>query len=215
VERPRRSGAGFEVLPATFAKASIPYRTGQIIYAQGTPADCLFHLRSGEVKRSVVSKGGKETIIALLRPGAFFGEGCMTGQPVRTATARAASPCSVVRIGSTKVAGLLHKNRRFTDYFISCLISHISEVEEDLVDQRFNSSEKRLARVLLRLANFGENGDNERIILPVSQQTLAEMIGTTRSRVNVFMNRFRKSGFIEYDGELCVYRSLLNATLHD
>jgi CRP-like cAMP-binding protein len=120
-----------------------------------------------------------------------------------------------VRIGSTKVAGLLHKNRRFTDYFIACLISHISEVEEDLVDQRFNSSEKRLARVLLRLTNLGKKEDNERVILPVDQQTLAEMVGTTRSGVNVFMNKFRKLGFIEYDGELHVHRSFLSATLHD
>ena len=183
---------------------------------QGDPADCLFHVRKGGVKCSVVSAQGKEAVVALLGPGDFFGEGCITGQPVRMATATAILPSAILRIGRVEIATLLGKNRRFSDHFVSYLISHISKVEEDLIDQLFNSSEKRLARALLLLANYGKEKMPKTVILPVSQEILAEMIGTTRSRVNVFMNKFRKLGLIDYDAHgLTVRASLLNVVFRD
>jgi CRP/FNR family transcriptional regulator, cyclic AMP receptor protein len=199
---------------AALAKAIIPYKTRQIIYMQGDPADCLYHVRKGGIKLSVVSTQGKEAVVALLGPGDFLGEGCIMGQLVRVATATAIIPSSLLRIGSTEIATLLRKNRRFSDHFVSYLVSHLSKVEDDLIDQLFNSSQKRLARALLLLANYGKEGEPKTVI-QISQETLAEMIGTTRSRVNLFMNKFRKLGFIKYNGGLQVNSSLLNVLLHD
>jgi CRP/FNR family transcriptional regulator, cyclic AMP receptor protein len=216
MRRERRAAAdpGLFLSLAALAKATIHYKTGQIIYVQGDPADCLFHLRKGGIKLSVVSTQGKEAVVALLRAGDFLGEGCIMGQLVRVATATAILPSSLLRIGRMEIATLLRKNRRFSDHFVSYLISHVSKVEEDLIDQLFNSSQKRLARALLLLANYGKAGEPKTVI-KISQETLAEMIGTTRSRVNVFMNKFRKLGFIKYNGGLQVNSSLLNVLLHD
>ena len=211
---PADSGVFFSLGAVT--KATIDYKTGQIIYMQGDPANCLFHVRKGGVKSSVVSAQGKEAVVALLGPGDFFGEGCIAGQPVRMATATAILPSAILRIGRVEIATLLGKNRRFSDHFVSYLISHISKVEEDLIDQFFNSSEKRLARALLLLADYGKGKMPKTVILPLSQEILAEMIGTTRSRVNVFMNKFRKLGFIDYDAHgLTVRASLLNVVFRD
>jgi CRP/FNR family cyclic AMP-dependent transcriptional regulator len=217
MRRERRAAVDSGIFPslAVLAKATIHYKARQAIYTQGDPANYLFHLRKGGVKLSVVSSQGKEAVVALVGPGDFFGEGCLTGQPFRMATATAILPSSVLRIGRIEIATLLHKNRRFSDHFVSYLISHLSKVEEDLIDQLFNSSEKRLARALLLLADYGKEGKPKAVILPVSQGTLAEMIGTTRSRVNTFMNKFRKLGFIKYNGGLQVNSSLLNVVLHD
>ena len=162
-----------------------------------------------------MSSQGQQAVVALLGPGDFFGEGCITGEPVRMATATTISLSSALRIGKVAIATLLHKNRRFSDHFVSYLISHLCDVEEDLVDQLFNSSERRLARALLRLADYGKKGEPKTEIFRVSQETLAEMVGTTRGRVNVFMNRFRKLGFIKYNGGLQVEGSLLKVVLHD
>ena len=213
----RRAAADSDIFLslAALAKATIHYKARQVIYMQGDPANYIFHLRKGGVKLSVVSSQGKEAVVALLGPGDFFGEGCITGQPVRMATATSILPSSLLRIGRKEIATLFHKNRRFSDHFVSYLISHLSKVEEDLIDQLFNSSEKRLARALLLLADYGKEGKPKAVILPVSQETCAEMIGTTRSRVNVFMNKFRKLGFIKYNGGLQVNSSLLNVLLHD
>jgi CRP-like cAMP-binding protein len=218
VRRERRTApdSGVFLSLAAVTKATIHYKTGQIIYVQGDPANCLFHVRKGGVKFSVVSAQGKEAVVALLGPGDFFGEGCLAGQPVRMVTATAMLPSLLLRISRMEIATLLGKNRRFSDHFVSYLISHISKVEEDLIDQLFNSSEKRLARALLLLANYGKEKMPKTVILPVSQEILAEMIGTTRSRVNVFMNKFRKLGFIDYSAHgLTVRASLLNVVLRD
>jgi CRP-like cAMP-binding protein len=218
VRRERRSAddSSLFLSLAAVAKATIHYKTGQILYMQGDPADYLFHVRKGGVKCSVVSAQGKEAVVALLGPGDFFGEGCITGQPVRMASATAILPSAILRIGRVEIATLLCKNRRFSDHFVSYLISHISKIEEDLIDQLFNSSEKRLARALLLFADYGKEKMPKTVILPVSQEILAEMIGTTRSRVNVFMNKFRKLGFIDYDAHgLTVRASLLNVVFRD
>jgi CRP/FNR family transcriptional regulator, cyclic AMP receptor protein len=216
MRRERRAAAdpGLFLSLAALVKATIHYKTRQIIYMQGDPADCLYHVRKGGIKLSVVSTQGKEAVVALLGPGDFLGEGCIMGQLVRVATATAIIPSSLLRIGRMEIATLLRKNRRFSDHFVSYLISHVSKVEEDLIDQLFNSSQKRLARALLLLANYGKAGEPKTVI-KISQETLAEMIGTTRSRVNLFMNKFRKLGFIEYNGGLQVNSSLLNVLLHD
>jgi CRP-like cAMP-binding protein len=214
----RRAAADSDIFLslAALAKATVHYKERQVVYAQGDPADYLFHLRKGGVKLSVVSSRGKEAVVALLGPGDFFGEGCLTDQPARMATATAIVPSSLLRIGSTEIARLLRKNRRFSDHFVSYLVSHLSKVEDDLIDQLFNSSEKRLARALLLLADYGKKGETPKtVILRVSQKNLAEMIGTTRPRVNVFMNKFRKLGFIKYNRGLQVNSSLLTVVLHD
>jgi len=216
MRRERRAAAdpGLFLSLAALSKATIHYKTGQIIYVQGDPADCLFHPRKGGIKLSVVSTRGKEAVVALLRPGDFLGEGCIMSQRVRVATATAILPSSLLRIGRMEVGTLLRKNRRFSDHFVSYLITHVSKVEEDLIDQLFNSNQKRLARALLLLADYGKAG-KPKTVIPISQETLSEMIGTTRSRVNVFMNKFRKLGFIKYNGGLQVNSSLLNVLLHD
>jgi CRP/FNR family cyclic AMP-dependent transcriptional regulator len=182
---------------------------------QGGAADAIFYIQEGKVKLTVVSKHGKEAVVALLGEGEFFGEGCLAGQSLRMATAVAMSACSIMKLEKSAVVRLLHDEPAFSEMFVSHLLCRNIKIEEDLVDQLFNSSEKRLARVLLLLANFGKEGLPEEVIPKMSQETLAEIIGTTRSRVSFFMNRFRKLGFIEYNGSLKIHSSLLNVVLHD
>jgi len=191
------------------------YRTGSIVFAQGDPAGSVFYIQSGKVKLSVVSARGKEAVIAILNEGFFFGEGCLAGQTLRMATARAFAPCSIVCVKKTRMNEILREQPAFSETFITHLLTRNIRIEEDLVDQLFNSSEKRLARTLLLLANFGKEGRPEEVIPTISQATLAEMIGTTRSRVSFFLNKFRKLGFIEYNGGMHVHTSLLNVILHD
>jgi len=187
----------------------------QAIFAQGDPSDAVFYIKKGKVRLSVVSERGKEATIAILNPGDFFGEGCLTGQPLRLCTATAMTDCSAMRIEKKSMMEVLHREHTFSDMFVKYLLTRNIRYEEDLVDQLFNSSEKRLARVLLLLAQFGKDGKPEVAIPKLSQETLAEMVGTTRSRVSFFMNRFRKLGFIRYNGGLEVHSSLLNIVLHD
>jgi CRP/FNR family transcriptional regulator, cyclic AMP receptor protein len=196
-------------------KTIVSHRTGSTIFVQGDPADAIFYIQKGKVKLTVVSKRGKEAVIALLRDGDFFGEGCLAGQPLRMASAITLSNCSIMKLAKTGVVLLLHEEPLFSELFVAHLLCRNIKIEEDLVDQLFNSSEKRLARVLLLLANFGKEGTPEEVIPKMSQETLAEIVGTTRSRVSFFMNRFRKLGFIEYNGRLKIHSSLLNVILHD
>ena len=191
------------------------FRRKQIIFAQGDPADAVFYVQKGRVKLTVVSKQGKEAIVALLGADEFFGEGCLAGQPVRMSTATANEDATVLRLRKKAMVRLLHNDQRFSELFTTYLLSHNIRIEEDLVDQLFNSSEKRLARVLLLLAHFGKEGKREPVIPKISQESLAGMIGTTRSRVSHFMNKFRKLGFVDYNGGLLVHSSLLNIVLHD
>ena len=187
----------------------------QTIFAQGDPADTLFYLQTGKVKLTVVSKTGKEATIGILSDGSFFGEGSLAGQPLRMGSASAMTDCAVMRIDKKAMVDVLHREHELSDLFVSYLLARNVRYEEDLVDQLFNSSEKRLARVLLMLAHFGKDGVPETVIPKISQESLAEMIGTTRSRVSFFMNRFRKLGFIHYNGGLEVHSSLLSVVLHD
>jgi CRP/FNR family cyclic AMP-dependent transcriptional regulator len=190
------------------------YRTNQRIFSQGEAADSVFYVQDGKVKIYVISERGKEAVVALHGNGDFFGEGCLTGQPRRLATAVAMTESAIMRLDKAAILRALHEQPKFSEMFMSYILSRNARVEEDLVDQLFNSSEKRLARVLLLMANFGKEGRPEPMIA-VSQETLAEMIGTTRSRVSTFMNKFRKLGFINYNGVLEVHNSLLNVVLHD
>ncbi len=189
------------------------------IFLQGAPADAIFYIQKGKIKLTVVSKQGKEAVVAILGAGDFFGEGCLAGQPIRMASASTMSECSIMRLEKAGVIRLLHEQPAFSELLLHHLLSRNIRIEEDLVDQLFNSSEKRLARVLLLLANFGKDGKPEPVIPKISQETLAEIVGTTRSRVSFFMNRFRKLGFIQYNaqvtGGLEVHSSLLNVILHD
>ena len=187
----------------------------QMIFSQGDAAEAVFYIQTGKVKLTVVSQQGKEAVIAILERGAFFGESCLAGQTIRTATATAVEDTNIVRIDKEAMISVLHEEPTFAELFMAYLLAHTIRIEEDLVDQLFNSSEKRLARVLLLLAHFGKEGKQETVITKISQETLAEMIGTTRSRVSFFMNKFRKLGFIDYNGELHVHSSLLNVVLHD
>jgi len=191
----------------------------QTIFAQGDAADAVFYLQSGKVKLAVVSKTGKEATIGILSEKSFFGEGSLAGQALRMGTATAMTDCSVMRIEKKAMMDALHREQTLSDMFVAYLLARNIRYEEDLVDQLFNSSEKRLARVLLMLAHFGKEGVPETVVPRISQETLAEMVGTTRSRVSFFMNRFRKLGFINYaggdDGGLQVHSSLLNVVLHD
>ena len=191
------------------------YRKDQMVFSQGSSADAVFYIQKGKVKITVVSEQGKEAVVAILGPDEFCGEGCLTGQPRRMATAVAMTECEIMRLEKAAMIRVLHEEPAFSEMFVAHLLARTIRVEEDLVDQLFNSSEKRLARSLLLLANFGKDGRPERIITKVSQETLAEMIGTTRSRVSHFMNKFRKLGFIDYNGHLEVHSSLLNVVLHD
>jgi CRP/FNR family cyclic AMP-dependent transcriptional regulator len=189
----------------------------EMIFGQGDPSDAVFYIQKGKVKLIVVAKGGKEATIGILNEGDFFGESCLAGQPFRMGSATAMTDCSVMRIDKKSMMDVVHREHAFSDMFVAYLLSRSIRYEEDLVDQLFNSSEKRLARILLLLAHFGKEGKPEAVIPQISQETLAEMVGTTRSRVSFFMNRFRKMGFIDYHAgdALQVHSSLLNVVLHD
>jgi CRP-like cAMP-binding protein len=193
------------------------YAKKQTIFVQGGSSDAVFYIQSGKVRLTVVSKAGKEATIAVLNEGDFFGEGCLQGQALRASSATAMTDCSVMRIDKKSMIAVLHREHEFSDMFVAFLLTRNIRYEEDLVDQLFNSSEKRLARMLLLLAHFGKEGAPETVIPNISQETLAEMVGTTRSRVSHFMNRFRELGFVDYGegGGLQVHSSLLNIVLHD
>jgi CRP-like cAMP-binding protein len=208
--------------PAVFlAQAGLGRRVVQIkpkkvFFSQGDPADCVFYLQSGRAKLTVISKEGKEATIALLAAGDFVGEESMAGTPgLRMATATAIAPCTALKIERAEMIRVMHEEHTFSDLFLKFLLERCMRAQADLVDQLFNSSEKRLARILLLMSEFGQPGEPETLIPKISQETLAEMIGTTRSRVSFFMNRFRKLGFIDYNGGIKVHKSLLNVVLHD
>jgi CRP/FNR family transcriptional regulator, cyclic AMP receptor protein len=188
---------------------------GAIIFSQGDRADAVFYIRKGKVNVVVTSEQGKEAVVGILEADEFLGEGCLIGQPLRLATATAMTESAVMRVEKAEMVRVLHEEPSFGEMFTAHLLTRKNRVEEDLVDQLFNSSEKRLARTLLLLANFGKEGRPEPITTKISQETLAEIIGTTRPRVNFFMNKFRKLGFIEYNGDLAVHSSLLSVVLHD
>ena len=215
----KKAKAAFD--PSTFlaqvgeGKTISKYRKGQVVFTQGQVADAVFFIQQGKVKLTVISEQGKEAIVAVLEPGHFFGEGCLNGHSLRVATTSTIDECVITRIEKATMLATIHNEPKFSELFIGYLLSRNSRIEEDLVDQLFNSSEKRLARLLLLLANFGKEGKPEPIVGKISQETLAEMIGTTRSRVSFFMNKFRKLGFIEYNGKLEVHSSLLNMVLHE
>src|SRR5260370_13321665 len=196
-------------------RALAKYRKSQIVFSQGDPAEAVFYVEDGKVKVTVVSDQGKEAVVAIHGKGDFFGEGCLTGQPRRLATVTAMADSVVMRLAKASVVRVLHEEPKFSDMFMSYLLTRNARVESDLVDQLFSSSEKRLARLLLLMANFGKEGTPEPVIAKISQETLAEMVGTTRSRINVFMNKFRRLGFVEYNGVMKVHSSLLNIVLHD
>jgi CRP/FNR family transcriptional regulator, cyclic AMP receptor protein len=191
------------------------YQKDKVIFSQGDPADAVFYIQKGQVKITVVSEQGKEAVVAVLGPDEFCGEGCLTGQPRRMATATAMTECGIMRLEKAAIIRVLHEEPAFSEMFVSHLLARTIRVEADLVDQLFNSSEKRLARALLLLANFGKEGRAEPILAKISQETLAEMIGTTRARVSFFMNKFRRLGLIDYNGHIEIYSSLLNVILHD
>src|SRR6202158_664387 len=196
-------------------KTIFKYRKDQVVFSQGQVADAVFYIQQGKITLTVVSEQAKEAVVAILGPGHFFGEGCLNGHPLRIATTRAMDECVITRIEKATMIATVHNEPRFSELFMSYLLTRNSRIEEDLIDQLFNSSEKRLARLLLLLANFGKQGSPQLINPNISQETLAEMIGTTRSRVSFFMNKFRKLGFIEYNGTIEVHNSLLNVVLHD
>jgi CRP/FNR family transcriptional regulator, cyclic AMP receptor protein len=197
-------------------KTSRDYRSGEAVFSQGDKADAVYYIQSGKVKLTVVSKRGKEAVVALLSEGSFFGEGCLAGQPFRMSTASTVQRCLVVQVQKLAMLSLLHQDPEFAEKFLQYLLSRNIRMEADLVDHLFNSSEKRLARLLLLLANFGQESKPIPLVAKMSQETLAEMIGTTRSRVSFFMNRFRELGFIDYDGGgMHVHSSLVSVVLHD
>jgi CRP/FNR family transcriptional regulator, cyclic AMP receptor protein len=205
---------------AVFEAAGVPgrpadYQTSAVIFAQGEPGTTVMFIKKGTVKLSVVSRAGKEAVVGLLKSGDFLGEGCLAGQSRRMATATALTATTMVILDKQEMTDRLHDNARFSDRFLSHMLSRNIRIEEDLVDQLFNSSEKRLARALLLLARYGEHEQPQRVLPKLSQELLAEMVGTTRSRVNYFMNKFRKLGFIEYNGGLKIDSSLLSVVLHD
>src|SRR3989441_5647823 len=191
------------------------YRKKTTVFSQGGPADAVFYIEKGKVKLTVLSTRGKEAVVAILGNGDLFGEGSLAGQPLRMATATAMTECSILRVQKETMVRMLHNEPAFSERFMSYLLSRNVRIEEDLVDQLFNSSEKRLARILLLLTRFGKDGQHEAVVPRISQETLAEMVGTTRSRVSFFMNKFRKLGFIHYNGGLQVHTSLLGVVLHD
>src|SRR5712692_5259009 len=215
----RKNGRDFD--PNTFlatigeGRKNLAVSKKQVIFAQGDAADAVFYIQKGRVKLTVVSKIGREATIGILGEENFFGEGALAGQVLRMGSAAAMTDCEVLRIEKKAMMAALHREHAFSDMFVGYLLARNIRYEEDLVDQLFNSSEKRLARILLLLAQFGKEGKPETIIPKISQETLAEMVGTTRARVNFFMNRFRKLGFIHYNGGLQIHSSLLNVVLHD
>jgi CRP/FNR family transcriptional regulator, cyclic AMP receptor protein len=190
-------------------------RKDEVVFRQSAVADAVFYIQKGKIKIVVASQQGKEAVVGVMNPGEFFGEGCLIGQPLRLATAKAMTESQVVRVSKAEMVRVLHAEPRFAELFMTHLLTRNSRVEEDLVDQLFNSSEKRLARTLLLLANFGQDGGPQPIPTRISQETLAEIIGTTRSRVSLFMNKFRKLGFIEYNGHLEVHSSLMSVLLRE
>jgi CRP/FNR family transcriptional regulator, cyclic AMP receptor protein len=196
-------------------KTILEFRKDQVVFAQGDTADAVFYIQKGRVKVVVISEQGKEAVVGIFGPGQFFGEGYMNGHSLRIATTTALEDCLVTAITKTAMVAVLHDQPKFSEMFMAYLLTRNSRIEEDLIDQLFNSSEKRLARLPLLLANFGKEGSPQPIIPNISQETLAEMIGTTRSRVSFFMNKFRKLGFISYNGKIEVNSSLLNAVLYD
>jgi CRP/FNR family transcriptional regulator, cyclic AMP receptor protein len=199
------------------AKTVMQYARGETIFAQGDVCEDVLYIQDGGVKLSVVSKTGREAVVAMLGPGDFFGEGCLAGQPIRMGSATALTPSVVLAVGKEKMVRLLHKQHGMSDRFIAHMLSRNIRIEQDLIDQLFNSSEKRLARALLLLARYGTADKSARVMPKISQETLAKMVGTTRSRVNFFLNKFKRLGFIEYDGELplTINSSLLSVVLHD
>ena len=213
--RARRFDARTFLDSAGVARRVAAYRRAEVIFSQGDPCDTVFYIQTGAVKLSVVSKTGREAVVAILEPGEFFGEGCLAGQPVRMGTASAATDCTVLKVNKGRMIRLLRKQHELSDRFIAHLLARNIRIEEDLVDQLFNSSEKRLARTLLLLARYGRTDRPARVAPVVSQETLAEMVGTTRSRVNFFMKKFQRLGFIDYKDGLKVNGSLLTVILHD
>jgi CRP-like cAMP-binding protein len=197
------------------AKTIAHYRSSDVIFSQGDPADTVLYIQQGSVKLSVLSRAGKEAVVGMLGTGDFFGEGALAGQPLRLSTAIAAAPSRILVVPKKQMIRLLHQQPQLSDRFITYMLARNSRLEEDLVDQLFNASEKRLARTLLLLARYGKPDGPVRILPKVSQEVLAEMVGTTRSRVNFFMNKFRKLGFIEYNGGLKVHEALMSVVLHD
>ncbi len=191
------------------------YQKNKIVFAQGDRATSVFYVQSGKLKKVVISTQGKEAVVALFGTGDFFGEGCLNGETIRLASVTAMTDCVIVEMPKESIIRVIHEEPAFAEMFIAHLLHRNTRVEEDLVDQLFNSSEKRLARTLLLLANFGKEGEPEPILAKISQETLAEMIGTTRSRVSSFMNKFRQLGLIDYNGHIEVHRSLLNVVLHE
>jgi CRP-like cAMP-binding protein len=190
-------------------------RKNEVVFLQSAAADAVFYIQKGKIKIVVSSEQGKEAVVGVMGPGEFFGEGCLIGQPLRLATAKTMTESQVVRVSKAEMVRVLQGEPRFAELFMTHLLTRNSRVEEDLVDQLFNSSEKRLARTLLLLANFGQDGGPQPITTPISQETLAEIIGTTRPRVSVFMNKFRKLGFIEYNGHLEIHSSLMSVLLRE
>jgi CRP/FNR family cyclic AMP-dependent transcriptional regulator len=199
------------------AKTIMEYGRGETIFTQGDACVDVLYIQTGGVKLSVQSKTGREAVVAMLGPGDFFGEGCLAGQPVRIGSAKTITPSVILLVGKERMVRLLHKQHAMSDRFISHMLSRNIRIEEDLIDQLFNSSEKRLARTLLLLARYGEQDEPKRVVPKISQETLAEMVGTTRSRVNFFLNKFKRLGFIEYNGEkpVKINSSLLNVVLHE
>ena len=195
-------------------KTILKFHKNQNVFAQGEVADTIFYIQKGRVKLTVLSEQGKEAVVGILEPGQFFGEGCLNGHPLRIATTTAMEECVITSIAKEAMIAVLHNESKFSELFMAYLLTRNSRVEEDLIDQLFNSSEKRLARLLLLLAHFGKEG-SQPINPSISQETLADMIGTTRSRVSFFMNKFRKLGLISYNGKIEVHNSLLSAVLHD
>ena len=200
---------------AAVSRRIVRFARGAVVFAQGDDANSVFYLQTGGVKLSVLSLTGKEAVVAMLGPGDFFGEGCLAGQQIRMGTAAAVVATTALSIPKQEMTRTLHEQPAFSDRFIAHMLSRNIRIEEDLVDQLFNSSEKRLARTLLLLARYGKEDASHRVLPMLSQETLAEMVGTTRSRVNFFMNKFRKLGFIEYNGGLKIHESLLSVVLHD
>ncbi len=215
----RKTSANFD--PETFlevvngGKSAAAYEKGRVIFSQGSPADAVFYINEGEVKLTVVSEQGKEAVVAILGAKDFIGEGSLAGQSIRMATATAIADCTITRIGKADMIQTLHERVEFSEKFLAYVLGRNARIEADLVDQLFNSSEKRLARLLLLLANFGSEGKPEPVLAHISQETLAEMVGTTRSRVSFFMNKFRRLGLITYNGKIEIKSSLLNMVLHD
>lgn len=216
VRQKRRSSTPRELLDFIAPEGErLEYKRRTAVFSQGDPAASVFYILQGKVKLSVISKQGKEAIVALLNGGSFFGEGCLAGQPRRMATATAASDCLLLCVAKKVIVRLLQEQAEFSALFVSFLLARNIRYEEDLVDQLFNSSERRLARILLLLSHFGKEGKPEKVVPRISQEDLAQMVGTTRARVNFFMNKFRTLGFIEYNGGLEVNSSLLSVVLHD